>query len=102
MAVRSIVGKHLNPVTNQTDDQAMAAPASISASVDPKLTESYLLGRSDVLDASVWLSEGTLYAHVTTFDRGGVDRDTIRRACLEDLGLHQTPREVTLESTRAA
>ncbi|HRF58859.1 MAG TPA: hypothetical protein PLH94_02965 [Fimbriimonadaceae bacterium] len=80
----------------------MAATTGISAGVDPKLTECYLLGRNDVLDASVWLSDGMLHAHVTTFDRGGIDRDTLRRACLEELGIHQTPREVTLVAARVA
>jgi hypothetical protein len=102
MSARQILGNHLRPLPAPADDQGMAATTSISAGVDPKLTECYLLGRSDVLDASVWLSEGTLYAHVTTFDRGGIDSDTLRRACLEDLGIHQTPREVTLVAARVA
>lgn len=65
--------------------------------IDLKLTEQYLLGMSDVLDASVWWSDGALNAHVTVTEDSPLERRDIQAACMTDLGLHQTPRALRLE-----
>jgi hypothetical protein len=71
----------------------------IPKGVDPKLTEAYLLSMSHVLDASVWWTDGDLHAHVTAFD-GSVSEREIRFACIDDLGVHQTPGKITLVASR--
>lgn len=78
----------------------MVQAIPIPKGVDPKLTESYLLEIPEVLDASVWWSDGSLFAHVTTIDSGLSER-SIQRACLDELGPHQTPRQVTLIAARS-
>ena len=78
----------------------MAQAIPIPKGVDPKLTEAYLLEIPEVLDASVWWTQGTLFAHVTTFDEALSER-AIQRACLDDLGPQQTPRQVTLVAARS-
>lgn len=64
--------------------------------IDPKLTEAYLMHCHDVLDASVIWHQGELRAFVTIQDDDAVDDRLLQRRCLEDLGLHQTPRAITL------
>lgn len=64
--------------------------------IDPKLTENFLLGQPEVLDASVWFSHGNLVAHVTVCDEVDITHRTLQEACMNELGLHQTPREIRL------
>jgi hypothetical protein len=59
--------------------------------IDPKTTESFLLAQQDVLDASVWMSEGKLHAHVTVHDESSWSSGALKLACAEELGIHQTP-----------
>lgn len=73
---------------------------AIPKGVDPKLTENYLLDIPTVTDASVWWSDGRLYAHVTTFDPQLTESD-IKLDCLSDIGLHQTPQQITLVAERS-
>ncbi len=68
--------------------------------VDPKITEQFLVGVSDVLDASVWWHEGDLRACVTVRDPDHISSRELQRECLENLGLHQTPREITMVQAR--
>lgn len=68
--------------------------------IDPKLTESFLLTQPDVLDASVWFSRGDLLAHVTVFDENDVNSRSLQALCLDELGVHQTPREIRLSQAR--
>lgn len=77
----------------------MIAPF-IPGSVDPKTTESFLLMQRDVLDASVWMDDGRLHAHVTVHDDSHWSPGNLRLACAEELGLHQTPIEILLYCAR--
>lgn len=68
--------------------------------IDPKLTENFLLSQPEVLDASVWFSQGSLLAHVTVCDETTVNHRALQAACMDELGLHQTPREIRLIHAR--
>lgn len=68
--------------------------------IDPKLTESFLLSQPAVVDASVWFSNGDLHAHVTVIDEYAGTRRELQAACMEQLGLHQTPRDILLIQAR--
>lgn len=69
--------------------------------VNPKVTEQFLLGISDdVLDASVLWFEGNLHAYVTVSEGVSFTRQEIQAKCLEELGMHQTPRMVTFMRAR--
>lgn len=78
----------------------MALDQSIPRGIDIRLTEQYLLGMADVLDASVWWSDGALNAHVTIAEDSSLERRHIQAACMTDLGIHQTPRAVKLVMRR--
>ena len=62
--------------------------------INPKVTESFLLMQPDVLDASVWLSDGRMHAHVTVHDESNLSSGALKLVCAEELGLHQTPAEI--------
>ena len=62
--------------------------------INPKVTESFLLMQPDVLDASVWLSDGRMHAHVTVHDETAWSAGKLKLACAEELGIHQTPAEI--------
>jgi hypothetical protein len=68
--------------------------------IDPKATESFLLEQPDVLDASVWIYGDLLHAHVTVHEDCVCSPRTLRIACAETLGLHQTPAEIQLMCAR--
>jgi hypothetical protein len=68
--------------------------------IDPKLTESCLLDIENVIDASVWWSDGNLRACVAVLDANDVDSRDLQNKCLMELGVHQTPRAITLMSIR--
>lgn len=68
--------------------------------IDPKLTECFLLTQPDVVDASVWFSQGNLVAHVTVFDEADVNGRSLQALCMDELGVHQTPREIRLSMAR--
>lgn len=70
------------------------------AGIDPKLTESFLLSQPDVVDASVWISDGELNAHVTVHDESFVSHRALQASCMDELGLHQTPRNILLVNAR--
>ena len=59
--------------------------------IDPKATESFLLTQPDILDASVWMSEGKMHAHVTVHDESTWSSGALKLVCAEELGIHQTP-----------
>lgn len=75
----------------------MAHAVVIPRKADPKLTESYLLNLVGVIDASVFWSKGDLNAHVTVLGDTPFESVDVQRCCMEDLGLHQTPRNVTFD-----
>lgn len=74
--------------------------ATMPRGIDPKLTESYLLNLTEVHDASVWWSEGSLRACVAVLDTEDVNPVSLQQKCMEELGIHQTPRAITLMSVR--
>jgi hypothetical protein len=65
-----------------------------------KTTERFLLNQPDVLDASVWMSEGYMMAHVTLSDGSKWTERALRLQCALALGLAATPREVIMRSAR--
>lgn len=68
----------------------------IPKGVNPKLTEQFLMNLPDVVDASVWYSETGLMAHVTISGDPSLTSRKIQAQCLNELGVHQTPRELYL------
>ena len=62
--------------------------------INPKLTETFLLMQPDVLDASVWITDGRMMAHVTVHDESSWSSGALRLACAEELGLHLTPSDI--------
>jgi len=68
--------------------------------IDPKLTENYLLGHADVVDASVFWNGGRLAAHVTLIEETDWTPRKLQAMVADDLGLHQTPREVVFYAAR--
>lgn len=74
----------------------MGHSARLPKGIDPKLTEHFLLDTPGVADASVWWSEGDLFAYVRAYD-GALSEADLRSRCLNDLGLHQTPNQITLD-----
>ncbi len=72
--------------------------------IDPKLTESYLMNLMGVVDASVFWHEGDLNAYVTVLDDTPFTVRDYQSCCMQDLGLHQTPKNITIDlrRTRAA
>ena len=77
----------------------MVAPYLLGG-IDPKATESFLMMQPDVLDASVWMAEGRMLAHVTVHDDSRLSSGTLRLACAEELGIHQTPAEILFYCAR--
>ena len=59
--------------------------------IDPKATESFLLTQPDILDASVWIDQGKMHAHVTVHENSTWSSGALKLACAEELGIHQTP-----------
>lgn len=69
--------------------------------VDPQLTERFLKTLPEVYDASVWASHDGLAARVTMLESHEATHFQIRRLCLENLGLHQTPRSIEIVRQRS-
>jgi len=65
-----------------------------------KTTENFLLNQPDVLDASVWMNEGYMMAHVTLSEGSKWTERALRLQCALALGLAATPRQVTLRSAK--
>lgn len=76
------------------------APITPPVGIDPKRTENFLLTQPDVIDASVFLVQGRLMAHVTTLDESSYTPIELQRMCAVELGLHQTPRDVVVACVR--
>jgi len=64
--------------------------------VNPKVTEEFLLAQDDVLDASVWISDGALSAHVTPAPGANLDPSKLIGACFDGVGSLHTPKQITL------
>lgn len=69
--------------------------------VNPKLTEEFLLGIADVTDASVWWHDGNLRACVTVLDESRLNDTYLQTCCQQELGMHQTPKAITLMQVRS-
>jgi hypothetical protein len=67
---------------------------------DLRTTEYFLLAQDGVLDASVWFAEGDIVANIVVFDGVSVRAEDLQRACLVELGAHQTPKNIMLMNTR--
>lgn len=75
----------------------MASPTSMAkAGIDPRRTERFLLTLPEVVDASVWVEESGMKAHVTVSGDPSITARRLQSECLHKLGVHQTPREVYL------
>lgn len=74
----------------------MRCDRAVAGGPDLKGVEEFLLSLPDVLDASVWISNGRLMAHVTVPQGAAVVPNSFRAACLNALGVHLTPEEVYL------
>jgi len=62
-------------------------------SVDPKVTESFLMTQDGVLDASVWFDHGKLRAHVTLEATAECDPKKLSELCAVTVGRDHTPSE---------
>ena len=71
-----------------------------SSQVDPKLTEVFLLHIPAVVQASVWMRNGVMSAHVVVHDDSGITARSLKASIAEELGLHQTPYEITVSQAR--
>lgn len=76
--------------------QDMAPASHDPNSINPKRTEEFLLSLPEVYDASVWFTESGMVAHVTVSGDPSMTAKKIQLQCMDELGLHQTPREVYL------
>ncbi len=70
----------------------------MSEGVSPHRTAAYLSARDDVLDAVVLMHAGELEADVVVAAWAAPSERELKRACLESLGLHQTPRRIRLRA----
>jgi hypothetical protein len=64
--------------------------------VDPKLTEQFLLAQDDVQDASVWITNHKLHAHVTSAPGSKLSETRLLEVCHSQIGADQTPVEILL------
>ena len=78
----------------------MALTMPMPKGVDPKLTESYLMNLVGVVDASVFWAQGDLNAYLTVHDDSPFSVRDFQTCCMQDLGLHQTPRKITIDLRR--
>ena len=69
--------------------------------IDPRHTENFLLSQPEVLEASVWFQDGDLEAHVTVLDELAVPMRELQARCMNEIGLHQTPRNILMIQSRA-
>lgn len=68
----------------------------VPVGIDPRTTERFLLSLPEVVDASVWVEDRGMLAHVTVSGDPSLTARRIQSECLHELGVHQTPREVYL------
>lgn len=64
--------------------------------INLRLTEEFLLSRPQVLEASVLWSDGKIHAFVTVSEDEQITTGELQYACMESIGLHQTPKTVKL------
>ena len=73
----------------------------VVSGIDPRITETFLLAQDDVQDASVWFNGNKLRACVTLVDNSILTREDLRKACNDELGWAQTPKEIILVQSRS-
>lgn len=66
------------------------------AAVDPKITEQFLLEQEEVEDASVWIRDKKLHAHVTRSKGSQLDETSLKSFCEYHIGAEQTPTQIIL------
>lgn len=98
--LRNLIGLTNKLTMDTTADNSTHAVVRRVPGVDPRVTEALLQAQDGVLDASVWFNEGDLAAHVTVRDDAGWTVRELQAVCLENIGIHQTPRTVLMVSAR--
>jgi hypothetical protein len=83
--------------SQEKDDSEDYAPPR---GVDPFLTKRFLSVLEGVTEAQVWWYEGHLEACVVLLDQVQYTPREIQRMCMENLGLHQTPRKLFIKRVR--
>lgn len=63
---------------------------------NPKITESFLKKQTGVVDAFVWLKNGTLLSRVVVSDDACLDAADLQQACIRFIGEHQAPTLIML------
>ena len=74
----------------------MSLQEEIAIQQDVRRVGEFLRALPYVQAATAWVSNGRLLAHVTVLEFTPVVSNTIRSACLHELGAHLTPAEVYL------
>jgi hydroxymethylglutaryl-CoA reductase len=64
--------------------------------IDPKITEEFLLAQEEVIDASVWIFQRRLRAHVTSTNGSGLSETVLKQICENCIGHEQTPEAIVL------
>ena len=65
--------------------------------VNPEATQRFLCSLDNVLSASVWQRNGTIMARVTVTDHAELTESDLRAACLEKVGILNTPTAILLD-----
>lgn len=69
---------------------------NMTEGIHPLLTQEFLMTQPEVVSADVWFHQGELTADVVIEAGCRADERELQRACLESLGLHQTPRRIRM------
>lgn len=72
--------------------------SSLRDRIQPKLTEEFLLSLDGVIDASVWFDSDQLRAQVIVHEDVPWTSNALQQQCLLGLGIHQTPRSITVSN----
>ena len=83
-------------IPTEPGSSAVSSKKMGTFTIDPKITEDFLLTQEDVLDASVWMDRGALRAHVTQAPGSNLTEITLRGVCAAHIGTRQTPSEILL------
>ena len=75
-------------------------PLMGTSTIDPKITEEFLLTQEDVMDASVWIDRGGLRAHVTPVPGESLNELLLQGVCAAHIGSEQTPNQILMFESR--
>lgn len=75
----------------------MAFSPRTSPQADLSVVKSFLCSFDKVLNASVWQKQGTIMARVTVTDDATVTENELRAACLEKIGVTNTPTAILMD-----